>query len=168
MNIMTRKKLKLSALFLFGLGLTGIQAQSIHEAIPASGGNASGSGGTVSYSVGQIVYTNNTGTNGSVSQGVQQPYEISIVTSMQEANGINLTISAFPNPTTDYLTLKADNIEYQNLYFHLYDLNGKIIQENKVTLSDTKISMTGLPPATYFLKVTDNQKEVKTFKIVKN
>jgi hypothetical protein len=149
------------------VGLTGIQAQEIHEAIPTSGGNASGSGGTVSYSVGQIVYTTNTGANGSVSQGVQQPYEISIVTSMEEVNGINLTISAFPNPTTDYLTLKADKVEYQNLYFHLYDLNGKIIQENKVAQSETKISMTDLPPSTYFLKVTDNQKEVKTFKIVK-
>jgi hypothetical protein len=168
MNIMTRKKLKLSVLFLFGLGLTGLQAQNIHEAIPTSGGNASGSGGTVSYSVGQIVYTNNTGTNGSVSQGVQQPYEISIITSVEEANDISLTISAFPNPTTDYLTLSIVNFDNKNLSFHLYDITGKMIQESKINVSETKITVTDLPPSTYFLKVTDNQKEVKTFKIVKN
>lgn len=165
---MTKKRLKLSALFLLGLGLTGIQAQEIHETIPATGGNASGSGGTVSYSVGQIVYTNNTGTNGSVSQGVQQPYEISIVTELEETQGINLSITAFPNPTTDYLTLSIGNFDTKNLSFHLYDINGKMIQECKINVSETKISMTDLPPATYFLKVTENQKEVKTFKIVKN
>ena len=164
---MTKKRLKLSALFLLGLGLTGIQAQEIHETIPASGGNASGSGGTVSYSVGQIVYTNNTGTNGSVSQGVQQPYEISIVTALEETQEINLSITAFPNPTTDYLTLSTGNFDNKNLSFHFYDINGKIIQESKINVSETKISMTDLPPATYFLKVTENQKEVKTFKIVK-
>ncbi len=42
---MRHKRLKLSAIFLLGLGLTGLQAQ---ETIPATGGNASGSGTTVS------------------------------------------------------------------------------------------------------------------------
>ena len=41
------------------------------ETIPASGGAAIGSGGTSSYSVGQLVYTTNTG-SGTVTQGVQQ------------------------------------------------------------------------------------------------
>jgi len=71
---MKHKRLKLCALLLFGLGLTGLQAQ---ESVNAAGGNASGSGGTVSYTVGQVVYTTKTGTNGSVAEGVQQAYEIS-------------------------------------------------------------------------------------------
>jgi len=37
----------------------------------ASGGKATRSGGTVSYSMGKVVYAINTGRNGSVSQGVQ-------------------------------------------------------------------------------------------------
>ncbi|MEJ5266144.1 MAG: hypothetical protein WHT29_12590, partial [Bacteroidales bacterium] len=102
---MRHKKLKLSAIILLGLGLTGLQAQ---ESVNATGGNAFGSGGSVSYSVGQVVYTTNSGTNGSVAQGVQQPYEISVVTGLEEAKGINLSVSAYPNPTTDYLTLRID------------------------------------------------------------
>ena len=47
------------------------------QAINASGANATGSGGSVSYSVGQVLYTTNSGSNGSSAQGVQQPYEIS-------------------------------------------------------------------------------------------
>lgn len=46
---MKHKTFIISTIFLLGIGLTGLQAQ---EAIPATGGNASGSGGSVSYSVG--------------------------------------------------------------------------------------------------------------------
>ena len=50
-----------------------VQAQ---ESVNASGGNAIGSGGTVAYSIGQVVYTANTDASGTVSQGAQQTYEI--------------------------------------------------------------------------------------------
>ena len=79
---MRHKRLKLSAVLLLGLVLTGLQAQT---SVNATGTNASGSGGTVSYSVGQVVYTNNTGTNGSVAQGVQQAFEILVVTGLEQA-----------------------------------------------------------------------------------
>jgi len=162
---MRHKKLKLSAVLLLGLGLTGLQAQ---ESVNATGGDALGSGGSASYSVGQVVYTTNTGTSGSVAQGVQQPYEISVVTAIEEAKGINLSVTAYPNPTTDYLTLLIDELEISNLSYQLYDMNGKLLQSQKITGNQTSIVMSNLVPATYFLKVTDNQKEVKTFKIIKN
>ncbi len=49
------------------------------EAVTATGGEASGSNGTVSYTVGQVGYSVKTGGGGSVLEGVQQPYEIFIV-----------------------------------------------------------------------------------------
>ncbi|HNR21315.1 MAG TPA: T9SS type A sorting domain-containing protein [Bacteroidia bacterium] len=161
---MKYKKLKLSAALLLGLGLTGLQAQT---SVNATGGDASGSGGSVSYSVGQVVYTTNTGTNGSVAQGVQQPYEISVVTAIEEAKGINLLVSAYPNPTTDYLTLEVKEFELSNISYQLYDMNGKLLQNEKITDNQTSIVMSNLVPATYFVKVTEGNKEVKTFKIIK-
>ena len=168
---MTQKKIKLIAVLLLGLGLTGLQAQ---ENINATGGNASGSGGTISYSVGQVMYNTHTGTNGSVAEGVQQPYEISIVIGIEEAEGINLSVTAYPNPTIDYLTLEMQSFvqtqdfasqeaqtqdfasqETQNQYFaSLYDLNGKLLQKIPITNQQTRIDMNNLAPATYFLKVT--------------
>ena len=162
---MRHKKLKLSAVLLLGLGLTGLQAQ---ESVNATGGNASGSGGTVAYSVGQVVYTTNTGTNGSVAQGVQQPFEISVVTGIEEAKGINLAVSAYPNPTTDFLNLKVENYDNTNLSYQLFDISGKLLQNEKITGNQTSIVMSNLVPATYFVKVTEGNKEVKTFKIIKN
>jgi hypothetical protein len=142
-----------------------VQGQS---AIPSTGGNATGTGGSVSYSVGQVVYTTNTGSNGSVSQGVQQPYEISVVTGIEEALGISLELLVYPVPATDFVKLKIKNYEVENLRYHLYDNNGSLLQDNKVESSETSIIINNLVPAIYFLKVTDNKKVVKTFKIIKN
>ncbi len=162
---MKYKKLKLSAVFLLVIGLTGLQAQ---EAIPTTGGEASGTGGSASYSVGQVVYTTNTGTNGSVAQGVQQPFEISVVTAIEEAKGINLSVTAYPNPTTDYLTLSIDEFEISDLSYQLCDINGKLLQKEKITGNQTSIVMSNLVSASYFVKVIQGNKEVKTFKIIKN
>jgi len=162
---MRHKRLKLSAVLLLGLGLTGLQAQT---SVNATGSNASGSGGSASYSVGQVVYTTNTGTNGSVSEGVQQPFEISVVTGLEEAKGINLSVTAYPNPTTDYLTLSIADFDASKLSYQLYDMNGKLLQNEKITGNQTSIVMSNLVPATYFVKVIQGNKEVKTFKIIKN
>jgi len=153
----------LIALCLFEYGTT-IQAQNT---IPASGGNASGSG-TVSYSVGQVVYTTNTSTTyGSVAQGVQQPFEISVITAIKQAKDITLVCSVYPNPASDFLTLKVENHDTDNLSYKLFDANGKLLESKKVTGNETVISMANLLPSLYFLKVIENQKEIKTFKIIK-
>ena len=161
-------KLKVSAILLFVLGLSALQAQ---EVTPAAGGNASGSSGTVSYSIGQVVYTTNTGTNGTVAQGAQQPFEISVVTGLEEAKEINLVISAFPNPTSDFLNLRVDASSALNIRlvsYQLLDMNGKLLETKKFTGYQASIAMSNLVPATYFLKVIEGSKEVKTFKIIKN
>jgi len=45
--------------------------------------------------------------NGTVSQGVQQPYEILTVFVSEETKEISLECSAFPNPVDDYIKLKV-------------------------------------------------------------
>ncbi len=144
------------------LGLGGLHAQ---ETIPAAGGDATDVGGSLSYAVGQVVYTTKTGTNGSTAQGVQQPYEISTTLGINETS-INLVMSVYPNPTTNYLNLKIE--KFENISFQLIDLNGKIIENKKVSNTSTTVVMKNLPKATYFLKVTNNNRPVKTFKIIKN
>jgi hypothetical protein len=160
--------MKKTTIILFTLSMliyaTSIKAQI---AIPAAGGNASGAGGKLSYSIGQVVYSTGTGANGSTSQGIQQPYEISVVTGIEEASGISLEIIAYPNPAQDYVILKIKNYEVENLSYQLYDVNGSIIKDNKVEGNETTIVMQNLKPSAYFLKVTDKNKVIKTFKIIK-
>ena len=94
------------------------------ESTNASGGDINESGkGSVSYSIGQIVYTQNTGSNGSLAQGVQQPYEISVVTGMEE-KGISLELSVYPNPVTDYLNIILSDAVNKNLKYSFYSVEG--------------------------------------------
>jgi len=168
MKIMLTVKLKLVITFLLCFGLTGLQAQ---EAITSTGGNASGSGGTVSYTAGQIIYSTIAGANGSVAQGVQQPYEISVVSGIEDTENINLILSAYPNPTSDFLTLKIDasfTYSIQSASYQLYDIGGKFIETKKIEDFETTISMKHLIPTIYFLKIIHGRKVVKTFKIIKN
>ena len=67
------------------------------------------------------------GAKGSVAQGVQQPFEISVITGLEEAQGINLSVRAYPNPTTDYLTLSISEFDISNLLYQLYDMQGKLL-----------------------------------------
>ncbi|MBI2280407.1 MAG: T9SS type A sorting domain-containing protein [Bacteroidetes bacterium] len=161
---MRYKKLKASSVVILLLGIGSLHAQ---DATSESGGNATGVGGTYSYMVGQLVYTTNTGINGSVAQGVLQPYEISTVLGV-DMDEINLELIVYPNPTTNYLTLKIDDSKYSTINFQLIDMQGKLLRKGKMITNSTTIKIEDLPQSTYFLNVTDNNKIVKTFKIIKN
>lgn len=157
-----KKTITSIAFLLYGLGA--IHAQ---ESPVAAGAEATGTGGTASYSVGQVVYTTNTGTNASVAQGVQQPYEISTTVGIDETT-IHLEMSVYPNPTTNYLQLKVETEKLENLTYQLIDMQGKVIENKNVNNSNTTIKMEALPKAIYFLNVLDNSQPIKTFKIIKN
>ena len=158
---MKQKKITVCAAFLLLGGMVSAQGNTV-----ATGGEATGSGGTTSYTTGQVVYTKNTGTNGSVAQGVQQPYEISVTTGVEETS-INLEMIVFPNPTTDYLTLKIESEEFKSMSYQLIDMQGKIIDSKKVTTQSSTIKMEGLPKSTYIVNVMEKNKSIKTFNIIK-
>ncbi|WP_010662671.1 T9SS type A sorting domain-containing protein [Marinilabilia salmonicolor] len=141
-----------------------IQAQQL---VTATGGNASGSGGTVSYSIGQVVYHSHTGTNGSVLEGIQQPYEISVLTVLEEAEGINLLVLVYPNPTTDFLQLKVESDNLNDLTYQLLNMQGKLLENEQITGNQTSIAMSNLAQGTYFVKIIQGSRVIKTFKVVK-
>lgn len=141
-----------------------IQAQ---ESVNASGGDATGSGGTVAYSVGQIDYVTNTSASGNENQGVQQPYEFFIVGTNDLLLDISITI--YPNPTANNLTLEVSDYNTKNLSYKLYDMQGKLLNHELIVASQTKVNMQGFPPATYFVHlINPENKKVQSFKIIKN
>jgi hypothetical protein len=168
---MNKKRLLTCTFLMAGFWLTNVlQAQ---ESVHATGGDISGSGGTVSYSVGQVVYQTHSGTHGSLAEGVQQPYEISVATALEEARGITLSVDAYPNPTTDFLTLHIQDRsgtkeDFVPVSYRLHDTNGRLLQSRLITGSRTIIGMGHLVPATYLVTVIRNNQEVKTFKIIKH
>jgi len=151
----------------FLIGICWCTFSNAQQAVSTAGGEATGAGGTVSYTIGQVACTTNTESEGTVTQGVQQPYEIFDIGNAVDDYGISLELSVYPNPASDYLMLKVKNYTSGNLTYQLYDANGKLLENKEVVDAETTIQMNELSPAIYYLKVNDNDTEVKTFKIVK-
>ena len=146
------------------LWLSSTQAQ---QATTAAGGDALSTGGSVAYSVGQIDYITIIGNDGSVAQGVQQPYEFYIVAGV-ENHLVHLLADAYPNPISDFLQLHIEYDNWQAVIFQLVDIEGSIIESRKITSATETIDMSLLSSDIYFLKVSCQGKELKTFKVIKN
>ncbi|MBF8455855.1 T9SS type A sorting domain-containing protein [Kaistella sp. G5-32] len=157
-----KKKLQLMILLLLCFGICPAQ-----QATDASGGNATGTNGNVSYSYGQVFNESTSGSGGSVSQGVQQPFEIATLGTENFA-GITLQAIIYPNPTAADITLKMENYSLKNITVILYDAQGRLLLKQNITQTETKIMMGKFPSSTYILQVLDNQKAIKSFKIIKN
>lgn len=155
---------KFSVFFVFILAFTGLQAQDV---ITTTGGNATGSSCSVSYSIGQVFYKTQTGSNGGMYEGVQQPYTISVVQTTTEAKETNLSILVYPNPATDILNLIVDNYSRGNMAYSVSDIQGKILQQFRITGSKTSINMAQFPPSTYIVNLIDDIHLIKSFKVIK-
>lgn len=160
---MKHKKMITSIAF-FLLVLGGLHAQ---QSVPASGGEATGNDGTLSYSVGQVAYTAQTGSGGSLVSGIQHVYEISSVTSVEDLLK-DATLTAYPNPAVDYLNLTIEDASYESMDYQLIDMKGVAVLAGEIGAPTTTIAIERIPSATYFLHVSINQKIIKSFKLIKN
>ncbi|MFZ4797613.1 MAG: T9SS type A sorting domain-containing protein [Bacteroidia bacterium] len=159
------KKIIFSCCCVLGLGSTTLFAQ---QGNPAAGGNASGSGGTASFSIGQIFYSSPSGTSHKLVQGLQQPFEIQVLTSIEVApKWVSLAATVFPNPTTENFTLRIENKKLENFSYEFYDSQGRLITTKKIETEETLIESSHLATAYYILKVNEGNKTIKTFKITK-
>ncbi|HLC82476.1 MAG TPA: T9SS type A sorting domain-containing protein [Bacteroidia bacterium] len=149
---------------LFIISCIKIKAQ---QNIVSTGGDISGAGGGVSYSIGQIDYSTSNGSGGNLSEGVQQPYVISITTGMSITN-IQLNFLVYPNPTISNVVLSVDQTNLIGTSYQLLNIEGKLISENKISESMTTIPMENLNASIYIIKIIKNNSEIKTFKVIKN
>lgn len=154
-------KKKILLLFILSISIS-VFSQSTNS---SAGGKATGNG-SVTYTVGQNIYTTNIGTNGSVSQGVQQSLEI-FVLSNKDFKELNLNAYTYPNPTKDKVTLELSNLELINLSFTLFDIKGRTLLKGIIKEKNTNIIMKDYSAGVYLLKVHQQNKELKTFKIIK-
>lgn len=156
---------------------------SAQEVLPSAGGYADGLDGNFSYSVGQVFTKTYTDIDGSsISEGIQQVYEVSTVSVYDAVSSHKIELTVFPNPVADWLIVDAELELNSVLLYQLIDIQGKIIEENKIKSNEMKINMKHKKPGTYFLRIYNDQggitpvlkisrlnpgQTIKTFKIIK-
>lgn len=165
-SIITRWPWVFNALFLIVATHIDIIAQST---VSTSGGNGTSSEGSVAYTIGQVAYTNLSAENGSINLGVQQP-NLFLTVGMEEVD-ITLSATLYPNPTNTSTALKLESqnelISGGELAYALFDLNGKLLQQQDIKTVLTSIPMDHLTNGVYIIQVTRNKVEVKSFKVFK-
>jgi hypothetical protein len=157
-----KQTITLTAFVLLTAG--GLHAQ---QTLSAAGAEASGTGGSASYTVGQVAYIYQSSSEGSVHAGVQQAYEI-FTLGVAELPGISLSCAVYPNPTASFLNLTVEDLSLSGLSYTLYDISGQLLATDAVKDQLTTIGMETFPTATYILKVSAQGRELQTFQIIKH
>ena len=147
--------------FLFTSFLSIAQSNTV-----ASGGTASGTGGTATFTVGQVDYINSTGTNGNSNQGVQQPFEF-----FQGDAGIEesdlASVTLYPNPTSEFVLVEIETT-LTDVNYLFYDMNGKLILSGKIENNETKLDMRSLSAGEYHLSILNLNTTIESIKIIKH
>lgn len=138
----------------------------LHQALVSGGGTLTGNNGSCTYSVGQTVFHHFSSNAGSISEGVQQPVEISF-TGFNQVE-LKTETAVYPNPADDYLILKIkEDVLKEKLFYEFCDLNGRILKKDKIRDIETKIDLKTLLPSCYLLKIVNDNNQSKTYKIIK-
>ena len=131
----------------------------------STGGNVSSSGGSMSYSVGQVFSSIYQGDQGNIVEGYQQSYAIALLGGIDDK--LEAALSVYPNPTVASLTLKIDDYKKDDLSYKMFDLKGNMIVSHRITDAETLIDMKALPTAVYFISILDKEALLKTFRVIK-
>ena len=141
---------------------------SSQTGMTTSSKNISSTNGSVNYSIGQVFYQSQSGSEGELSTGVQIPVE-TLTLSTSDAILLRFSAKVYPNPTVKDVYIKLDNVDNSELSYQLFNVNGILIDQSKSFLKEnTKISMKHLPANIYMLQVKSKNKTLKTYKIIKN
>lgn len=145
------------------------QTNDTMETIIPSGSNATGSSGSVTYSIGQVFYTYiGVQTAYNVAQGIQQQ-ESDETLGNPEIEEPEASIVVFPNPAADFVnvSMKGTEFESSDRSYKLYDILGRLLKQNKINQTETQVSLNNLSPSLYILVVYVDNKILQSFKILK-
>jgi hypothetical protein len=149
-------------LFLIVTCCSRLLAQQVVATAGSTLGNATGS---ISYTIGEGVAQTLTKGDKTITQGFHQT-NIS-VSMISELEDLGFSISVFPNPTSDVLTLKLTKENVSGLQYLIFDINGKLISQKNLGSAETIVPVVQLTVGFYILKVQYGTKELRSFKIIK-
>ena len=148
--------------FLFMLCYITVYSQQV---VSSAGATSQTSSGGISYTIGESITETHTVSGKTLTQGFQQTKLV--ITAINETKDLGYTVTAFPNPTSDFVKLSVSDSKVNGLRYVLYDMNGIVISFKELDNSETVIPFSDAISASYILKVFNGKKEVKSFKIIK-
>tara|TARA_B100000674_G_scaffold44090_1_gene30573 strand:- start:95140 stop:95646 length:507 start_codon:yes stop_codon:yes gene_type:complete len=156
-KIMKKKHLLIGAFI--GSSMTVFAQQDI---VSTQGDSYSNSNNTIDFTIGEpVIETVSDGTN-DVTQGFHQTQLT--ITSVKDYE-TDFILNVFPNPTAQLLNVKVQQINNES--YQIFDINGKLVLEGKLSNTNTVIDMAGLAEGTFILSIVRANQPVKSFQIIK-
>jgi hypothetical protein len=154
---MTKKTLVLFSL----LATLSVSAQ---EVVATQGDTYSGSGLVLDFTVGEVIINTASTSTGShtLTQGFHQS-KWSVVGIRDHFPDYEANV--FPNPLEEVLNIEAS--AYENVRIFLYDAQGKLVREDKLSAELSTIELSELAAGAYSLLLTKANQNLKTFKLIK-
>jgi len=136
---------------------------SAQEVVSTQGDSYSNGSGSIDFTIGEVVI--NTGTDGTndLTQGFHQTNWNFVGL---DDNDPSYEATIFPNPTSELLNIRTSTFE--NVTYTLYDAQGKLILQDKLSAEQTPIQVSQLAPGNYSITLTNETQNLKTFKLVKS
>jgi hypothetical protein len=150
------KMIKVSALFsfLFALG-SNIQAQ---EVIASAGAEVESSGGSMSYTIGEMVVTSTINTDGALTQGYQQGF---LTPTTIDEIPAELELSLYPDTAAYCIIIESKSLsDFEQIT--MYDMSGRLVwSQNGSTSVDNKLTIdfTGHVAGNYIVPLADSDKD---------
>ncbi|HLW09229.1 MAG TPA: T9SS type A sorting domain-containing protein [Fermentimonas sp.] len=168
---MKQKKLKISLLLLLGLGLTGLQAQSlfVKQSNNTQSTYALDDIRKITFSSGNLTVTKKDNTIGVYAlSGLRYLSFADYLTSISESKTVFMeSLVAFPNPVQNILNIDLTGAVDLNGTITIFTLQGSLVQTKQI--SEAKIvslDVSSLPSGIYICCYS-NKTEIKTVKFIK-
>jgi hypothetical protein len=147
------------ALFVFTAANTIAQ-----EVVSTAGETNTITGYEVSWTLGEPVIQTISSGSTVLTQGFHQSKLT--VTAIDELLVSDLELKVYPNPTQDFVTISLSKMP-ENLIYSVFDLSGKLLENNRISNLNTKIDMQHYSGGSYILKLKNKNQLIQTFKIIK-
>ena len=130
-----------------------------------TGGEIKNNTGSVSFSIGLIDFKSFNNGTASISQGVQQTYQVQTTPIGEDLTHIKLNV--FPNPTSSQVQLSIEDKKSMKHQYTLSTLDGKLLRSAKINSPLTTIDLLSYPESNYVLTVYYKNQIIKSFNILK-
>ncbi len=169
---MKYKQLKVTLSLMLVIGLTGLQAQSLH--VRQSPGTETsyplGDIRKISFSEGNLEITNHFNSTSSYALSALSNLSFSdIVLSIIDAEKFgDLSLIAYPNPVSHLLTIQLEDAGNTKSSVEILTISGKVLSTHDVTgMQTARLDLSHLPRGIYLCRFR-NSSTMKTVKIIKN
>ena len=136
---------------------------SAQEVVATQGDSYSNASGNIDFTIGELIIDTGTDGTNDITQGFHQTNWNFVGL---DDNDPSYEATIFPNPTSELLNIRTSTFE--NVTYTLYDAQGKLILQDKLSAEQTPIQVSQLAPGNYSITLTNETQNLKTFKLVKS